>query len=76
MNYSLTTEYINEVPFYKYENNFTFIVNGKKHFTNRVIVDILSPIIRNYHFTGESINKYSFDIDEDIDLFHEFVQLS
>ena len=49
---------LKDIPFHKYEKNFTFIVNGKRYETNRVVADILSPIIRNYHYQDESINEF------------------
>ena len=42
----------------KYKKNFTFIVDGKRYETNRVVADILSPIIRNYHYQDESITEF------------------
>lgn len=73
--YSISPELIKFIPFSKYENNFVFIVNNKKHYTNRFCADILSPIVRNFHYVDESINELSFDVDEEIDLFSEFLQL-
>lgn len=42
-----------EILFGKFEKNFTFIENGKEYQTNRVMVDIISPIIRQFHYTDE-----------------------
>lgn len=61
LNFSLVKETISEIPFDKYNKNFTFIVNGKQFKTNRVVADILSPIVRNYHNVDESVNEFSID---------------
>ena len=55
---SLLNNNLKDIPFHKYEKNFTFIVNGKRYETNRVVADILSPIIRNYHYQDESIDQF------------------
>lgn len=33
------------VPFQKYEKDFTFVVNGEEFKTNRFISDLLSPVL-------------------------------
>ena len=52
------------IPFHKYEKNFTFIVNNKQYETSRFIADILSPIVRQYHYTDESINSITIECFE------------
>ena len=63
MNYSLSNEGLIKIPFDKFENNFTFIVNGNEIKTNRFIADILSPIIRNLHYSDNSIETFSIYIN-------------
>lgn len=59
--FSLSFNNIKSIPFDKYEKNFTFIVNGKEYETSRFVADILSPIVREYHFIDESMNSISID---------------
>ncbi|OHT15078.1 hypothetical protein TRFO_14420 [Tritrichomonas foetus] len=49
------------VPFQKYKQDFIFIVNNKKYFASRIIADILSPIISNFHFQDVIISEYSIN---------------
>lgn len=46
------------VPFKLYEENFTFIVNGQKYQTNRIIADILSPKICKLHYNDPLLAEY------------------
>ena len=77
LNYSLNEKNLKDIPFDKYEKNFTFIVNGKKYSTNRIVADILSPIIRKLHFVDESVNEFIIDTDnqQGDDYFSEFLNL-
>ena len=43
-----------QVPLNKYEKDFTFIVNGERFQTSHFIADLLSPIVRKYHYEDES----------------------
>ena len=58
ISFSLSNDIFKDIPFHKYENNFTFIVDGKRYETNRIVADILSPIIRNSHYQDESLNEF------------------
>ena len=49
---------LKELPFNQYEQDFTFIVNGQKYQTSRIIADLISPIIRQTHFTDSTIDKF------------------
>ena len=49
------------VPLDKYEQNFTFYINGKEYKTNRLIADMLSPKISKYHKIDPTINEYKID---------------
>ena len=69
MQYSLDIEEIKQIPFDKYERDFTFIVNGKEFQTNRILADLLSPIIRRSHLEDSTLNTFNIkftDIDLDI----------
>ncbi|KAK8854361.1 hypothetical protein M9Y10_016921 [Tritrichomonas musculus] len=63
-NFSLSFGNMKGIPFHKYEKNFTFIVNNKQYETSRFIADILSPIVRQYHYTDESINSITIECFE------------
>lgn len=56
---TLSTDSIKEIPFDRYEKNFTFIVNGKEYKTNRFVADILSPKICHLHFIDETIDTFT-----------------
>ena len=78
--FSLDTKNFKNIPLHKYTSDFTFLVNGKEYKTNRFIADILSPIIREYHFSDETINEFSFNIDKsdefNNDFFLDFLNLA
>lgn len=57
-NYKIDLSGLKEIPFDKYEKDFTFIVDGRSYHTSRFLADLLSPIIRKYHETDESLNKF------------------
>ena len=62
--FTLSFDNVKGIPFEKYEKNFTFIVNDKRYSTSRYVADLLSPIIREYHYTDESIDSIIIDLDE------------
>ncbi|KAK8844869.1 hypothetical protein M9Y10_021040 [Tritrichomonas musculus] len=78
--FALDTENLKKIPLHKYTTDFSFLVDGKRYRTNRFVADLLSPIIRKYHFIDETINEFSFNIesndDKDNDYFHDFLTLS
>ena len=76
IDFSLSAESLNDIPFHKYENNFTFIVNGKQYRTSRVVADLLSPIIREYHYIDETINEFCINTSDKNDNFEDFINLS
>ena len=55
--FALSFDNMKEMPFNKYEKNFTFIVDGQQYETSRCVADLLSPIIRKYHYTDETIDS-------------------
>lgn len=79
--FSLSCSSFMSIPFHKYEKNFTFIVDGKRYEINRVVADILSPIIKNYHYQDESINEFVINTiktkkpDSQIDYFQDFLNI-
>lgn len=50
-----------QVPLHLYENDFTFIVNGKKFKTNRIVSDLLSPKISRNHSTDATIDSFTIN---------------
>ena len=60
----LCPENFHGIPFQKYENDFTFIVNGKTYKTNRFVADILSPKIKQAHFTDPTNNEFYINFKE------------
>lgn len=54
----LQTSSILHVPILNYENNFTFIVNNKEYYTNRLVADLLSPKIAKSHLIDPTISEY------------------
>ena len=54
----MNTDTVKEIPFDKYEHNFSIIVNGQTYQTNRFVADLLSPRIRQYHFNDSSIEFF------------------
>lgn len=85
--YSLSYKNVNEIPFDKYERNFTFIVNGKAYETSRIVADLLSPKVRRFHYIDDTISEISIntkikDKKEDSknsianDYFSDFLNLS
>ncbi|KAK8893839.1 hypothetical protein M9Y10_022268 [Tritrichomonas musculus] len=83
LEFSLGIKNLNDLPFHKYEKNFSFIVNGKEYKTNRFIADMLSPIVRNLHYNDETLDAFSFNTKHsildgkiEIDYFNDFLNLS
>ena len=81
--FSLSIDNLKQIPFEKYDNKFTFIVNGKRYETSRFIADLLSPIIREYHYSDETKTEYilktKIDVQEQLngdDYFTDFLKLT
>lgn len=82
-NYSLNPSALINFPIDKYEENFTFIVNGQLYKTSRIVADLLSPTIRNNHYNDSSNNKFTINISNDTfnksdssDYFSDFLKLA
>lgn len=76
--FALSPENLKNIPFDKYEQDFTFIVNGKEYKTSRIVADILSPKIRNAHLTDSTINNFYINTNDqknDNDNFSNFLKL-
>lgn len=56
--FALSPDAIKGLLFDKYEKNFTFIFNGKEYETNRIVADLLSPVIRDLHLTNPTMNTF------------------
>lgn len=52
---------IPKIPFEKYKKDFTFIVDGQKYPVSRIEADLISPLIRNFHYTDESIETFEIN---------------
>ena len=52
---------IKQIPFQKYKKDFTFIVDGTTFYTSRFEADLLSPLIRDLHFSNENLNSFSIN---------------
>lgn len=82
--FSLDFHKLKDLPFDKYQNDFTFIVNGKRYQTNRIVADILSPELRNLNFFDSSINEFYINTTNtnknenqtDEDYFQDFLKLA
>ena len=67
------------VPIHSYENNFSFIVNGKEFKTSRIFSDLLSPNISRIHANDPTSDtfiiktKHQGDFTKilDLDIFNE-----
>ena len=80
VNYSFDFKNFCDLPYEKYETNFTFIVDGKRYQTSRIKADILSPFIRNAHFTDETMNEFTIytnknDKSDNTDYFNSFLNI-
>ncbi|KAK8839940.1 hypothetical protein M9Y10_031655 [Tritrichomonas musculus] len=77
MDFSLSLKSLEDIPFDKYENDFTIIVNNKKYQISRIVADLISPHIRKLHYVDESINEFSFTTKNDTkhDYFQDFLNL-
>lgn len=84
-NFSISPDSLKNIPFQMYDKDFTFIVNGKRYKTNRIIADTLSPLLQQLHYTDKSIdefiintkpcNKQMFNDISDKDYFEDFLKL-
>lgn len=77
--FSLKTKCVKKLPFDIYEKNFTFIVNGKKYQTNRVIADLISPLVCQMHYSDSSNDEFFINFvnnnEDEKDYFEDFLSL-
>lgn len=62
--FTLSINSIKNVPFDKYNKDFTFIVDNKEYKTSRFVADLLSPIICKYHDVDESMNTFEINTND------------
>lgn len=83
--FSLSSSNVKKIIFEQYEQDFTFIVNGKHYKTSRFLADFLSPIVNRYHYEDSSIDFMIININEQTeqaeqeegeDYFSSFLKLS
>lgn len=78
VDFALSTRNWKDICFDKYNQDFTFIVDGKRYQTPRFVADIISPKIRNLHYIDESFNEFHIktnNINKSEDHFPDFLKL-
>lgn len=82
--FSLNPKNMYNFPFEKYAKDFTFILNGHRYQTSRIVADILSPTIRDMHLSDATIDEFIIETDSIFDdkgenegekYFHNFLNL-
>ena len=58
---------LKKIPFDRYRKDFTFIVNGEEYPTHRIIADLLSPKVRQFHFIDETVDTFTITTNEKCD---------
>ena len=66
----LKTAAVLDIPLHVYDQDFTFIVNGKEYTTSRVVSDLLSPYISQMHQTDPTISTFTITTKEKGDFKH------
>ena len=68
---------ISNIRLDQYEKDFIFIVNGIKYETSKVVADLISPKILNFHISDPTINEITIDTHHkgDFQLFLNLQQL-
>lgn len=64
INLELSTSCILNVPIHSYQNDFTFLVNGKEFKTSRLISDLLSPHICHIHTSDPTFDTFTINTHE------------
>lgn len=65
MEYSFCYINFKDIPIQRYKKDFTFIVDGKRYEIPRIVADLLSPKVRNFHYIDESLDEFYFDTKND-----------
>lgn len=80
--FCLSSKCLKNIPFDKYEKNFTFIVGEKPYQTSRFVADLISPRVRKLHYTDPSLDEFLIDMStidnhnkSEKDYFDEFLSL-
>lgn len=64
---SFNASSILDIPLKKYDEDFEFIVNGEKFKTSRIVADLLSSKVIQFHFSDPTLKEYSFHTKENGD---------
>lgn len=64
--FSLSPQNLFDFPFDKYEQDFTFIVDGQQFKTSRIVAEILSPTIRDMHLSDPTIDEFAISTKKNI----------
>ena len=83
IDYAFATSNVKNMPFEEYEKNFTFVVNGNCYKASRFTADLVSPIIRKYHYDDKTFDKFTITTNLNIqekeatavDYFKDFLNL-
>lgn len=70
----LQTSSILHIPLEKYDDDFTFIVNGQYFKTSKIVADLLSTKISSYHLIDPTISNITINTHIKGD-FHKFLEL-
>lgn len=73
-NLQLKSSAILSVPIQAYDNDFSFIVNGKEYKTSRLVSDLLSTKISKIHANDPTMNFYIIDTEHKGD-FSQIIKL-
>lgn len=76
--FCLDSKCVKNLPLDKYEKDFTFIVNGRRYQTSRIVADLMSPQIRKFHYVDPSIDEFVINLNiqnSESDYFDEFLSL-
>ena len=77
VDFTLSPKNLINIPFNKYQQDFTLIVNGEKYKTTRIVADLLSPLIREIHLVDSTIDEFSINVrnNNNTDYLTEFLNL-
>lgn len=53
-----------QIPFRNYPNDFTFIVNNEEFHTNKLVADLLSPLIARQHLIDPTFSQFTINTQE------------
>ena len=65
--FQIGSENLKNIPWNKFDNDFIFLVNGKKYKTNHFLADFLSPNICQLHNIDSSLSAYEIQTEYDND---------